>query len=125
MRLLSKRAEPGWRTAGLRKERVVGSTAEQAAPPTVRLDEAGIGASLLRKMGWQTGQGLGLSREGRSQPITAHVYTPGAGIGSHRTHGIGSQALPTVEEYAAQRAQDKSMASRTAWMQQRYAEGMD
>lgn len=41
-----------------------------------------IGASLLRKMGWSEGSGLGAEGAGVTAPISTDVYAPGVGLGA-------------------------------------------
>ena len=40
------------------------------------------GASLLGKMGWSAGQGLGAQGSGRTAPIATDMYMPGVGLGA-------------------------------------------
>ena len=47
----------------------------------------GIGASLLLKMGYQPGQGLGKKGEGRTEIVEAHLRKKGAGIGAAGPEG--------------------------------------
>jgi hypothetical protein len=53
--------------------------------PTVEADEPVVqskGASLLSKMGYTAGQGLGASGEGMTTPINQDVYAAGVGLGA-------------------------------------------
>lgn len=50
---------------------------DQSAAP-----KASIGASLLRKMGWSQGSGLGAEGTGVTAPISTDVYAPGVGLGA-------------------------------------------
>lgn len=86
-----------------------------------KLDESSIGGSLLAKMGWTAGKGLGTNGEGRTDPIITYVHTPGAGIGSRG----GSKPAPTVEEYSSRQTkfiQGDKTYQRSAKMQERYYE---
>lgn len=40
------------------------------------------GAGLLAKMGWNAGEGLGASGDGRTEAVGAEVYVPGVGLGA-------------------------------------------
>ena len=55
------------------------------AKPTAEADEPVVqskGASLLSKMGYTAGQGLGVSGEGMTAPINQDVYAAGVGLGA-------------------------------------------
>lgn len=55
------------------------------AKPTAEADEPVVqskGASLLSKMGYTAGQGLGASGEGMTAPISQDVYAAGVGLGA-------------------------------------------
>ncbi|KAG8759514.1 hypothetical protein FRC14_005728 [Serendipita sp. 396] len=63
------------------------------APPTPppkepAKDENNIGNKLLKKMGWSEGTGLGLSGEGRVDPIQTAIYASGAGLGASKGRDI-------------------------------------
>ncbi|KAF8326098.1 uncharacterized protein EI90DRAFT_3281756 [Cantharellus anzutake] len=51
-------------------------------------DENNVGNKLLKKMGWSAGTGLGLSGEGRVDPIKTALYSAGAGIGASKARPI-------------------------------------
>ncbi|KIM21755.1 hypothetical protein M408DRAFT_76581 [Serendipita vermifera MAFF 305830] len=51
-------------------------------------DENNIGNKLLKKMGWSEGTGLGLSGEGRVDPIQTAMYASGAGLGASKGKDI-------------------------------------
>lgn len=48
----------------------------------------GIGAKLLKKMGWQTGKGLGVREDGRVEPVRAHKREGQLGIGGNKNAAI-------------------------------------
>lgn len=55
------------------------------AKPPAEADQPVVqskGASLLSKMGYTAGQGLGVSGEGRTAPINQDVYAAGVGLGA-------------------------------------------
>ncbi|KIW88715.1 uncharacterized protein Z519_10761 [Cladophialophora bantiana CBS 173.52] len=54
------------------------SSDDEAPPPVVQSK----GASLLSKMGYTVGQGLGASGEGMTTPISQDVYVAGVGLGA-------------------------------------------
>ena len=75
---------------------------KKAAPPAGRSSspkEAAAapskGASLLGKMGYVEGQGLGASGEGRTAPIETEMYRQGVGLGAE-----GSKVGDAAEEAA-------------------------
>ncbi|KAJ5555020.1 hypothetical protein N7461_003490 [Penicillium sp. DV-2018c] len=51
----------------------------QLEPPA---QTSSIGASLLSKMGWKEGSGLGADGAGVTAPISTDVYAPGVGLGA-------------------------------------------
>lgn len=46
------------------------------------IESDNIGSRLLAKMGWLHGQGLGRTRQGRTDIVETKIYKPGAGLGS-------------------------------------------
>lgn len=92
------------------------SSHQAAAPPsdaTVAPGPMGKGASLLGKMGWSAGQGLGASGGPATAPIATDLYVAGVGLGA-----VGGKLGDAVEEAGratrgdygefAQRAKDKA-----------------
>ncbi|KAJ5692292.1 hypothetical protein N7462_001715 [Penicillium macrosclerotiorum] len=63
---------------------------EQHDPPVQTTSK---GASLLSKMGWSEGSGLGAQGTGVTAPIATEVYAQGVGLGAH-----GSKLGDAVEE---------------------------
>lgn len=63
---------------------------EEEAPP---LQATSKGASLLSKMGWSAGSGLGAQGTGVTAPIATEVYAQGVGLGAQ-----GSKLGDAVEE---------------------------
>jgi len=68
-------------------------------------DENNVGNKLLKKMGWSTGTGLGLSGEGRVDPVQTSMYSAGAGIGAAKARPIEQSMdyASIVKETARQR----------------------
>lgn len=60
---------------------------EPAVPPPSK------GASLLGKMGWSAGEGLGATGSGRTAPIATEMYVQGVGLGAQ-----GGKVGDAVEE---------------------------
>ena len=54
------------------------SSDDEVAPKAIQSK----GASLLSKMGYTAGQGLGASGEGMTAPISQDVYVAGVGLGA-------------------------------------------
>ena len=63
---------------------------EETEPPVQTTSK---GASLLSKMGWSAGSGLGAQGTGVTAPIATEVYAQGVGLGAH-----GSKLGDAVEE---------------------------
>lgn len=61
---------------------------KQVSKPEVNTDEAAApappskGASLLGKMGWSAGEGLGAKGTGSTAPIATDMYVQGVGLGA-------------------------------------------
>ncbi|KAL4906771.1 hypothetical protein BDW74DRAFT_166921 [Aspergillus multicolor] len=62
------------------------ATAKSAPPPerepSPTVENTSKGASLLSKMGWSAGTGLGAQGTGMTAPITTEVYAQGVGLGA-------------------------------------------
>ncbi|KAL3464315.1 hypothetical protein BJX64DRAFT_94859 [Aspergillus heterothallicus] len=61
------------------------ATATKPAParePSPPVESTSKGASLLSKMGWSAGTGLGAQGTGMTAPITTEVYAQGVGLGA-------------------------------------------
>ena len=59
-----------------------GPAAERSPSPNEPVAAPSKGASLLEKMGYVEGQGLGASGEGRTAPIETEMYREGVGLGA-------------------------------------------
>ncbi|KAG8814348.1 hypothetical protein FRC17_001154 [Serendipita sp. 399] len=80
----------GGATGGRKIKDVPLSPPAPPTPPPVEpaKDENNIGNKLLKKMGWSEGTGLGLSGEGRVDPIQTAIYASGAGLGASKGRDI-------------------------------------
>lgn len=59
-------------------EQVQPAKARSPSPPA----QASKGASLMAKMGYNSGSGLGMTGDGMTAPIAQHVYAAGVGLGA-------------------------------------------
>lgn len=82
--------EPEYRDRAKERRQVFGKSTTPAAAkktpakkesPPPEPEQPSKGAALLGKMGWTSGQGLGVSGEGRTEHVVAEMYTQGAGLG--------------------------------------------
>lgn len=83
--------EPEYRDRAKERRQVFGKStipaaATKKAPakkesPLLESEQLRKGAALLGKMGWTSGQGLGVSGEGRTEHVVAEMYTQGVGLG--------------------------------------------
>lgn len=82
--------EPEYRDRAKERRQVFGKSTTPAAAkkipakkesPPPEPEQPSKGAALLGKMGWTSGQGLGVSGEGRTEHVIAEMYTQGAGLG--------------------------------------------
>lgn len=69
------------------------SVQEAEAPEEKEPEAMSKGASLLGKMGWSKGEGLGAKGEGRTDAITPEMYVQGVGLGAE-----GGKVGDAVEE---------------------------
>ncbi|KAL5628331.1 hypothetical protein BROUX41_003079 [Berkeleyomyces rouxiae] len=89
---------------------------EKPVPPEKPLVATGKGSSLLSKMGWTAGTGLGANGAGRTDIIATHAYQDGVGLGAEggnlgdaqalaekKTTGRYSDYLETVQDKARER----------------------
>ncbi|CCA71088.1 hypothetical protein PIIN_05023 [Serendipita indica DSM 11827] len=78
-------------------------------PPPIEpaKDENNIGNKLLKKMGWSQGTGLGLSGEGRVDPIQTAMYASGAGLGASKGKDITKVAGMDYAGLAKESARDR------------------
>lgn len=83
-----------------------GNETEQPPPPSK-------GASLLGKMGWSAGEGLGAQGTGRTEAIATEMYVQGVGLGAQGGKigdAVEEAGRNTVGGYAgfAERTRDKA-----------------
>lgn len=92
---------PEYRDRARERRKAFGSsrTSTKAKPPAPKEEEeppvetTSKGASLLSKMGWSAGSGLGAQGTGMTAPIATEVYAQGVGLGAQ-----GSKLGDAVEE---------------------------
>lgn len=119
---------PEYRDRAKERRQAFGSgdaTARQRAPePEEEEDETpvkttSIGASLLSKMGWTEGSGLGAQGTGVTEPIPTEIYAQGVGLGAQgsrlgeateeagrNTRGRYDEFLEKTKDAARQRYED-------------------
>lgn len=61
---------------------------EQEEEDETPLQTTSIGASLLNRMGWTEGSGLGAQGTGVTEPIPTEAYAQGVGLGAPGTSAI-------------------------------------
>ncbi|OXG70952.1 hypothetical protein C349_07117 [Cryptococcus neoformans var. grubii Br795] len=62
--------------------------------PSKQTEENNVGNQLLAKMGWKTGEGLGLAGEGRAEPIKVQQFESRAGLGASKGVEAGRWSGP-------------------------------
>ena len=74
----------------------------------------GLGSSLMVKMGWVVGQGLGKAGEGRVEPVTARVYPVGKSLDwcMERREMMGGGDVLDVENILKKEAKDAERKSK-------------
>ncbi|EIM90511.1 uncharacterized protein STEHIDRAFT_75317 [Stereum hirsutum FP-91666 SS1] len=78
---------------GKRKARKAEGPPPPPSPPPPPVapgkDESNVGNKLLKMMGWTEGTGLGISGEGRVEPIQTQIYASGVGLGASKGVEVG------------------------------------
>ncbi|CAA2963435.1 G patch domain-containing protein 11 [Olea europaea var. sylvestris] len=67
-------------SSGLGLNTVPNMGASMSAP----INSSNIGFQLLKKHGWKEGTGLGISEQGRLEPVQAYINNDKRGLGSHK-----------------------------------------
>ena len=76
-----------------------------------QLEECNVGFQLLQKAGWRSGQGLGASEQGQTEPLAAWHQQGRAGIGVGsvpQLHAAGKQAGSSSQAAAQQQQKQQS-----------------
>ncbi|KAE8708588.1 G patch domain-containing protein 11-like isoform X2 [Hibiscus syriacus] len=72
------------------------------------IDSSNIGFQLLKKHGWKEGTGLGVSEQGRLEPVEAHVKNNKKGLGAEK-----KRKTPNLADRAESKAiNDEEQTSR-------------
>lgn len=104
-------------TAAYQGKRKPPAKPKQPPPPepSKQTEDNNVGNQLLAKMGWKTGEGLGLAGEGRAEPIKVQQFESRAGLGASKGVEAGRWSGPggwqqrakdmTKERYNSESAQ--------------------
>ncbi|XP_022763875.1 PIN2/TERF1-interacting telomerase inhibitor 1-like [Durio zibethinus] len=91
---------------------------------SIAIDSSNIGFQLLKKHGWKEGTGLGISEQGRLEPVQACVKNNKRGLGAEKkrktpkpSHTPDSKAQNDQEEKPTKKT--KALSKRMRKMQQR------
>ncbi|XP_020276301.1 G patch domain and ankyrin repeat-containing protein 1 homolog isoform X2 [Asparagus officinalis] len=57
----------------------------EAGSSSRAIDSSNVGFQLLKKAGWKEGTGLGVSEQGRLEPLPTYVKTNKRGLGAEKT----------------------------------------
>ncbi|KAG8941773.1 hypothetical protein FRC04_004090 [Tulasnella sp. 424] len=87
------------------------STPTPAPPVDPGKDETNVGNKMLKKMGWSEGSGLGAEGEGRAEPVTAAVYSSGAGIGASKGKEVTGFTSTNYADAAKESARERFESS--------------
>ncbi|XP_038719044.1 G patch domain and ankyrin repeat-containing protein 1 homolog [Tripterygium wilfordii] len=85
-----------------------GSSSSSAA-----IDSSNIGFQLLKKHGWKEGTGLGVSEQGRLEPVQAHLKSNKRGLGAEvkrKNHKSLESVTPKGKQDKEQQPSKKSKA---------------
>ncbi|KAL6332482.1 hypothetical protein AAG906_008512 [Vitis piasezkii] len=92
---------------------------EDSAAATASIDSSNIGFKLLKKHGWKEGTGLGVSGQGRLEPVQAYLKKNKRGLGADKVKktAVGSyENLPsngkTDKEHLHTRKKGKTVSKR-------------
>lgn len=102
-------------------EEMLGSA---TATTTTTINSSNIGFQLLKKQGWKEGTGLGISEQGRLEPVETHVKNNKRGLGADKVkkkavkpdHGDSSKG-DNKQEHLSQK-KTKALSKRVKKMQE-------
>lgn len=86
------------------------------------IDSSNVGFQLLKKFGWKEGTGLGVSEQGRLEPVQTHIKKDKRGLGAEKTKQK-MEKIPNTEkqnehENLQSRKKLKSVSKRIRKMQE-------
>ncbi|KAG5549394.1 uncharacterized protein LOC131325238 isoform X2 [Rhododendron vialii] len=87
-----------------------GSTSSSSQAP---IDSSNIGFQLLKKHGWKEGTGLGISEQGRLEPVQAFLKKNKRGLGAEKVQEK-PQMVENSEHPASNRKNDKVSSGKKA-----------
>ncbi|XP_059656182.1 uncharacterized protein LOC132303112 [Cornus florida] len=85
----------------------VGNEPGASTSSTTPIDSSNIGFQLLKKHGWKEGTGLGISEQGRLEPIQAYLKKNKRGLGADKVKKKMPQRSENIEKLASDGKNDK------------------
>ncbi|XP_022749090.1 PIN2/TERF1-interacting telomerase inhibitor 1-like [Durio zibethinus] len=92
---------------------------------SIAIDSSNIGFQLLKKHGWKEGTGLGISEQGRLEPVQAYVKNNKRGLGAEKKKRKTPQPIVTTDskgkadEEQTSSKKTKAVSKRMRKMQER------
>ncbi|CAI8601700.1 unnamed protein product [Vicia faba] len=98
---------------------------EMLSSSTTTINSSNIGFQLLKKQGWKEGTGLGISEQGRLEPVETHVKNNKRGLGADKVkkkivkpdHGADSSKGDNKQEDLSKK-KTKALSKRMRKMQE-------
>ncbi|KAL3502364.1 hypothetical protein ACH5RR_036813 [Cinchona calisaya] len=84
---------------------------EPSTSSSVAIDSSNIGFQLLKKHGWKEGTGLGISEQGRLEPVEAYVKQNKRGLGAEKVKRAKEKSK-NPEKHSDKNENEKSLHKR-------------
>ncbi|KAF3457924.1 hypothetical protein FNV43_RR02585 [Rhamnella rubrinervis] len=82
----------------------MGKDLEGFSGSAAAIDSSNVGFKLLKKHGWQEGTGLGISQQGRLEPVETHLKNNKRGLGADK---VKKKAIKRLDNATATASNDK------------------
>ncbi|OMO62316.1 hypothetical protein COLO4_33141 [Corchorus olitorius] len=94
---------------------------------TTAIDSSNIGFKLLKKHGWKEGTGLGISEQGRLEPVQAYVKNNKRGLGAEKnkrkapktTHTPNSNSKGQTDDHNNNKEQQQASSKKAKALSKR------
>lgn len=86
---------------------------DQFRGSTTAIDSSNIGFQLLKKHGWKEGTGLGISEQGRLEPVQTYLKNNKRGLGADHNKKLLVKKNNTTESSSAPASSSSSSKDKT------------
>lgn len=86
---------------------------DQFRGSTTAIDSSNIGFQLLKKHGWKEGTGLGISEQGRLEPVQTYLKNNKRGLGADHNKKLLAKKNNTTESSSAPASSSSSSKDKT------------